>query len=492
MTDQSVADIETRVRAALDRLAESHHPNADLHRPGDRDRRRSRHSGSTSRWWLAAASVVIVAAGVVGTAFVTNRDAVAPTDTAPVTLPLTTDSTAPATTVPAPGEQLRFDQPLEPGTIATLHPAPAEPVAAYDTSFDVDEWGYGRDGYATVWVLEANEWVGELAVIDQAVPWDIATAGATVTQIAGTDAVASQERFTVALRLGNGGTRVIHSSNDGPLQPEMYQAAVELAGVIGAGPVGATLPTDRFTVPVGTSVQQPLVRYGTGEHSDSTTEVITYRLERTPTDDELRWIAASIAQGNRPEAIDRATFEGTLDGGQRSLVELVSPLDVVAILAPAGTDMRQLRGTLEFEALDESGLTVEKIDQYPTPQVVARGEQTWGRWQVATSTDGSCRSVAHVLWTAGELSPIPSGASTCDPDQPFSSAICSSVGPGTVLVIALGADADSVDVELNGEPVPRPVENGDGGAAVLVDDVPPGPNPLTVTIDGAPTDCSAV
>jgi len=451
----------------------------------ERERGRVHHR----RWLAFSAAAVVIGLGVVGLFVVAgegpNSNVPATEPTAPITEP------TPATTPTV--AQLRFADPLEPGTVATLEPAPASPVAAYALDAYGDEWAFGRNASSNVWVLSDNEWVGSLTVIDQAVPWETATDGYIPTDINGIDAIIDDASSTVALRLDSGGTRVIRSGGDGPSQPDQIETAIELAELVGADPVDAALTTDRFVVPAGTSSRSPVVRYGNPDAMDNSTEVIVSRLDRTPTEDELRWMATAMSQGNPPEPINATAFQSTLDEGQRSLIELVSPLDVVTILAPPNTDMTALRDSLQFGSVEQAGLTVERINpDPPINNVVASGEHDWGRWQVAASDDGRCRSVTHAVWTAGDLSPIPAGASTCDSDTPFGQTICAATGPGQTLVIALGADASAVAVELDGQPINQPIMNGDGGAAVLVDGVSPGPNPVTITIDGTATQCTPV
>jgi hypothetical protein len=189
-----------------------------------------------------------------------------------------------------------------------------------------------------------------------------------------------------------------------------------------------------------------------------------------------------------PEQIDTATFETTLTSGQRSLLELVSPLDVVTVLAPAGTEMSATRESLVFETIEQSGLTVG-ASQPTTPEVVARGQHSWGRWQVATSTDEDCRSITYVLWSEGQLLPSGTGANSCDPARTYGPAICASPAPDLMLVVALGADAASVSVDVNGAQISQTIENGEDGAAVLIDNFPAGPNPITVHIDGIASNC---
>lgn len=491
MTDQTPADVEVRVRTALTRLADSHRPQPDLHWPADHERGMARSSEprSKSRWLLVAASVAIVAAGIGAVGLVQDRGATPTVDSTPAIVAPSTTVLTSTTTVPDAVGQLRFGEPLEPDVVATLDPSPSSPVTAYDTGVEGDQFAFTRGDYTTVWVLTANEFSGSLAVTDQAVPWDIATEGMSAEQIAGTQGVVDEDQSMVALRLDDGGTRVIRGGRDGPAQPEMLAAALELAAAIGTGSVDSVLPTDRFVSPVAVSAGSPVVRYGDNDLGN-TTEVVVSHLERSPSEQELRWMAAAMSQGNQPERIDAATFTAKLDAGQQSLIELVSPIDVVAILAPASADMSELRDSLEFQPLTDSGLTVEQTNPYLTPNVIASGEADWGRWQVSTSADGRCRSVSYVLWTPGELSPNPTGTRSCDPEQPFGSAICVAAGPGVQLVIVLGAEADAIAVKVNAAATSTPIENGSGGAVALIDGVPPGPDPVTVSVNGTDTNCT--
>lgn len=497
MTDQSNADTEARVRTALERLADSHEPDLDRHWPS------SHHQGGRSwrpqrnRWWLAAASAIIVIAGITALAIVRGPDAtVAPTDSAaPTTQSSATTTVPPDTTSPAAAvDGLRFDRPFDDAMIARLEPAPATPEQGYDLGVDATSAGItvGRESFDVVWVLADDNWVGSLAVIDESVPWDVATEGHAITKINGIDAVIDDDGSRVALRRDTG-VRLIQSNNDGPADADLLAGAIELAGVVGIKPITESLPTERFVVPGAVAPRGPMVRYGEANDVADTTEVVLFRFDDTPTTDELRWMATSISQGNQPAQLDTTTFTGTLDGGQRALLEMVSPLDAVNILAPANADLEHLRESLRFEPLDDSDLTIEDVDPgNATSDVVARGTQDWGQWQVAQSPDGTCRSITTALFTPGELTPTISGASTCDPDQPFSPAICSPVGPGRTLVIVLNTDNSNVAISVNDQSVRQAVENGQGAAFVLVEHVPTGPNPINVTANGTDLACSPV
>ena len=344
-----------------------------------------------------------------------------------------------------------------------------------------------------MWSISNNEWVGSVSVLDGGVPWEVASEGKTLTEISGIDAVVDEPLSAVALRLPNGRTRLIQGFASEQSDITATQTAVELAEVIGTNSIESALPTDRFVLPIGVAGRGPVVQYGDRAAVNTTglTQIGLERLERTPTDDELRWIATAKSEGGKLGQIGPGVFEATVSGGQRSLVELVSPLDLVWILAPAGTDVSTLRESIVFEPLDQSGLSVPPFSADPTTVEVARGEPSWGRWQVATSSDGTCRSLDRAVWAEGEYSANGSGSTSCDPDPIFNSAICSALHDGLMLVVVVGVDAARITVELDGQPVAQPIENGDGGAAVLLNDGIADVNRLTVRIDGAPTECGS-
>ncbi len=508
MTDQSITATEARVRTALEQLAQSHRPDPDLHRANEPGTGRPTGGPPPSqrRWLLAVASIAVVGAGIVAVALVPDDVEAPPIDSAdtivsspepgPTTAPVQTTATSPVPTTGAPAavRELRFAEPFDEPMVASLEPDPAlpeTPALGYDPTASHAEWAHGRDGFGQVWSISNNEWVGSVSVMDEGVPWEIASEGKTLTEISGIDAVVDEALSAVALRLPDGRTRLIQGLASEQSDITATQTAVELAEVIGTNSIESTLPTDRFVLPVGVAGRGPVVQYGdlAAVNTTGLTQVMLERLERTPTDDELRWIATSISEGGKLEQIGPGVFEATVSGGQLSLVELVSPLDLVWILAPAGTDMSTLHESIVIEPLDQSGLSVQPLSADPTTVEVARGEPSWGRWQVATSSDGTCRSLDRAVWAEGEYSANGSGSTSCDPDPISNSAICSALHDGLMLVVVVGVDAARITVELDGQPVAQPIENGDGGAAVLLNDGIADVNRLTVRIDGAPTEC---
>ncbi len=381
MTDQSITATEARVRAALHRLAESHRPDPDLHRanePGT-GRQTGGPPPSQRRWLLAVASIAVVGAGIVAVALVPNDVEAPPTDSAdtivsttepgptPAPVPTTVPTPAPTTGAPAPVRELRFAEPFDEPMVASLEPDPALPETSalgYDPTAGHAEWAHGLDGFGQVWSISNNEWVGSVSVLDGGVPWEIASEGKTLTEISGIDAVVDEPLSAVALRLPNGRTRLIQGFASEQSDITATQAAVELAEVIGTNSIESTVPTDRFVLPIGVAGRGPVVQYGDRAPVNTTglTQIGLERLERTPTDDELRWIATSKSEGGELEQLGPGVFEATMSGGQLSLVELVSPLDLVWILAP-GRD-----GHVDAARVDRVRAARSERSQRPTVQ----------------------------------------------------------------------------------------------------------------------------
>jgi hypothetical protein len=508
MRIQYLENTEDRVRAAMQLLAETHHPDTKASGAAStwQSERSDSRSAARSRWFLAAASIAIVAGGLAAIAVVQPDDDSASTATAPeattngtiLSTPTTTTALAPTTTVPVPNADLRFAEPLTPGTLATLDPAPSEPVAAFEvvepTIAELRPGGI--DSRSDVWMVSDDEWVGNFTVSDYAIPWQVATDGQTVTDVDGVEAVVIPILSTVALRLDTGGTRVISAADiDDLTESELIDAAVALAALIGVDPVGSDLASDRFVIPVGTIPQGPLVRYGVpvdGEGTDELVELSVLRLDRTPTDLELRWLAASLSDGNAPQPIDEVTLSAPLDGGRQTMVELITPLDVLTVVAPPTADLATLRDGLGFTSADRSGLTVEPFHPAAVTNVVAEGEHDWGRWQIGISDDGACRGVTSALWRTGELRPEVGSTSSCDVDVDAERVICSSTGTGRTLVVALGIDPEDLDVELDGRSIVQSVEPGTGAVATLLEVADDEANSIVVRIDGVVTACSPV
>ena len=431
---------------------------------------------------------MIVVAGFGAVALVTDPGASAPTDTAPAV-----DTTEPAgTTTTGPLAELRFAEPLGEGIVASVEPAPATPTRAVETSSDLqsgdgDTWGYGIDATSTVWVVDGTEWVGGLTVMDMAVPWDIAANGWEQTRIGGVDAVIDGES-SVALRLDDGTRRIsVQVGNDPVGDTDLPAALLELAEYVGASPLADVLPTGRFVAPpMDTYRASTVVQYG----GDETVDVLTLRFSHPPSADELSWTAASFARGGGVTPVGANTFESTLPTGQRSLLELVSPVDAVAVLAPADTNLTRLRNSLIFGTLEQIGVTLEDIDGPPTPNIAARGESTWGRWQVARSVDNACRSITAAEWKPGQLGSNGFGGNECDQSTPPESVVCYAPSADRMLVVVIGTDAQSAVVTLDGLPISQSLDNGDGGAAVMIEGIPSGAHSIeTRTADGNTATC---
>lgn len=476
-----------------------------------RDRIVAERNGTTSRldahprrgWRLIAAAAGCVGLLIGGLVVFGSGDRALTPSTIPEQTPATTPVTVPSitsepetTNVPdgssnAPTtestiDDLRFPNPLGLDVVAVLEPAPLEPVnatvASGDTFADVD-WAQGRNGSTDVWVIDDGEWTGALSVTDFAIPWDIATEGFTPTLIGDVEAVIDAERSMVVLRRGDG-VRRIQGGGDTPGggDPALLDAATQLAELVGVGTVDAVLPTNGFVSAVQTEPLSPIVTY------DFTVEVRVVRFERPPTIDELRWSAAMIARGGDVEQIGPWAFAAAEGPSRQRMIELVSPVDAVLIGALSDADLDTYRDALQFPTVAESGLTV--IDDRPieTNEVVARGEQSWGRWTVERSSDGACQSVTTAEWTPGGLVPY-ALTTACTETPPLDPLVCFTSSFERTVVIAIGVDATSVTLEPQDGLSSTGFVDGEGGAAALIERTASASDQTTVRIDDATYSC---
>ena len=448
-----------------------------------------RTRGQRRRRMVFAAAAIVVGLGVAGLFVAGGRE---PTSNVPATQPTT--QTEPSSVVepsiasgPPTIDDLRFPNPLGLDVVAVLDPAPLEPVnasaAVGDTIPDVD-WAWARNGSTDIWVIDGGDWAGMLSVTDFAIPWDIATSGITPTLIGDVEAVVDTERSLVLLRRDEG-VRRIQGGLDSPGggDPSLLDAAKQLAELAGIGPLDAALPTDEFVPVTQTEPLSPSVTY------DFTVEVQIVRFERPPTIDELRWGAAMAARSNDIEQIGPWAFVAPQGSGRQLMIELVSPVDAVVLSALSDADIDAYRDSLKFPTVAESGLTVVDDRPVETSDVVARGEQDWGRWTVERSPDGSCQSLTTAEWTPGGLVPsVLATEPTCSETALPSPLVCDTNVLRSI-VVAVGADAASITLENPDGFTSTGFADGEGGAAALIERNPLIDDNITVRINDATYTC---
>ncbi|HSM66621.1 MAG TPA: hypothetical protein VK860_09975 [Ilumatobacteraceae bacterium] len=149
MTNQSFEATESRLRAALHELAENHRPDTDRHWPASHPRgeRRPDRPSPTRRWLLAAASIVVVLAGIAAVAVVQGDSDEPSTDLAPIpspdTVPESDDDPLPTTAPTAPPNSVPATVPAEELTGMRF------PVDAAEQEAGLLPWG---DGFLAVTV----------------------------------------------------------------------------------------------------------------------------------------------------------------------------------------------------------------------------------------------------------------------------------------------------------------------------------------------------
>lgn len=175
--------------------------------------------------------------------------------------------------------------------------------------------------------------------------------------------------------------------------------------------------------------------------------------------------------------------------GRQRYVELVSPTDAVLIDAPVDADLDTLRGSLRLETIVGSGLAVPDDPTVPASEVIASGEQAWGRWTVARSPYGICEAITITEWVVGVLVPTGSSAYLCTETPPLSPLACHELGPDRTVVALVGTDADNLTVSQLGQPIEARFQSGTGGTAALITHTPGQPSGLSIQTPNASYEC---
>ena len=258
--------------------------------------------------------------------------------------------------------RLRFPEPLADDTVAffgdpALSPPQVAPVSSVPASpGDVDSLAAQPDSVQVI-VMDEATLVMRGAVVD--VSDGVEPTGPTVdVGIDGARYVDADEG-AIAVPLGDG-FRVVAPAEyfmfggGGPfIEP---RALVDIATAVGDRPIGEIDDLGGFHVTAATIdgersglliVDTVTVTHSPSGEPDGVTTTIV-RLEDTPTAQELVSIAHAITRGG----IDPATLgDVTFTAGQRTYLELVSPVDLLLVTAPSALD--NAIETVQFGPLDE-------------------------------------------------------------------------------------------------------------------------------------------
>lgn len=369
---------EDRVAAALRSLAAIHTPDASSANPA---------SVGSRRWMLAVAASAVLVVGVGALLLASNRETDSAADRLPQTAS-TTVSSEPAesgTVLPAVPPVAYSETPLGDDVVPVLVPPPSEPVRGFELGSTTSTWTRGIENATLFAVLDGADVVGAVQVFDLPAPWDVFAKDQNVVNIDGREAIrieGSDERGLV-VRVGDG----VRAALDGspPSDPlSIDDDIAELVALLGDGPLDEFGVTDRFArAPLDLSAGVN-VSYG----SQGSIELFQVRLEPGATGDAVDLL----------EGIYQLSIEQT-ETAQASAVVQVSPTDLVVIVADNEDDLATAQAHLQLLPRDESGIDFTTFSGPTDGDVIARGEPSWGRWQVtADPSDAGCSYFHASKW----------------------------------------------------------------------------------------------
>ena len=333
-----------------------------------------------SRWLLSAAAALILVIGIGALTTVDIRD----TDQAdPVG--------APAETIPATVEQApnyRFADPLPESMVPFLEPAPAVPETV--DRLRSSDWVSGITGFSLFGVRQVDGPASAVVVRETAVPWDLISAGLPTETIGGIDAVVVRSPGETGLFIKEGSTtRAVFDagimSGDGEAPADVSSEARTVGELLAGQPLDAVTVSDRVVQITSYGAGSRAVRYGSGTQAETvlfhTTIPASMHVDDVP-------LAAEI--------ISRTSLPTTPNG---LAFERVSPTDLIVVAAPNQELADEALAAIQF---GERPNTTSSDEEQSYDQVVARGEPSWGRWELATqSADPTCWHAAATIWGPG-------------------------------------------------------------------------------------------
>lgn len=456
--DRIDEQIGPRVTAALSELAGHHSPapaGGALRAP----------SGRRPHWSLAAALAVLLA-GIGGLVLITGREladegpapAISDTPTtlsrSPTTLSTTTSTTAPMapiTTVPtAPiNQKPRFDAPIPLDQVAVLNPPPLSNTTAFRLLDRLDDFLAGFEAAVSIFVLDESGDPEELVTaIDGPIPpnffddRDVVDIGAEYSILIDTEADA-----TSAILISADRTRLLSfgSNADTPSEPQLSESqmldlAIELAEYLSDRPLDGLNATDRF-VPIALDFAgRVAVRYQDLGALEPSVQVVVLSGPEELRTQEVRLVAS---QFGADEPLGGRRFIGGGDEfGQRSIVEQISPTDVVAIIGPSATTdgaLLQWLDSLILVAETDLEVDIEDFNRLtPGEFVLEQGEEDWGRWQLTElpgEGDERCFGFGATVWPAGGGS---ASGSCTTAGEPVEEVLCLRVGDRAFVGVSIG------------------------------------------------------
>lgn len=374
---------EARIAAAMHALADSYTPQQHpVGRSSPRSSSGSGHPARPRRWVLGAAAAAVLVAGAAALLAAANREPARVTDRLP---DVALTAAAPGVDAPPPDiETFWSDVELADDMVPILVPTPIEPVVGIDVTASSWNWMSGIEDSALVGVLDGDEFVGVLYVLDSVAPWAAISEDNPLIEVDGREAVKLENEAErgLAIRVGDGTRLVIDTSGEAAslIADDDFAALLSL---LGEGSLDALVDTDRF---VGAPFE------GTG-----------VRAVYYGNDNDLSLLQLRLDSGADERSIGLITdiYRRLLDPDVTEVVVVVqvSPVDAIVIGAGSADELASAQRSLQLVPLDESGLQFEAAGGLMGSDLVARGQSSWGRWQVqTTSQDPECRGFRVSTW----------------------------------------------------------------------------------------------
>ncbi len=370
---------EDRVTAAMTSLAATHTPDP-------RSINRTSRSTSSRRALLAVAASAVLVLGVGALLLASNRNTERATDQLPQPQATTTETEPDqsGTILPAVPPVTYSQTPLGNDVVPVVVPPPTEPLSGFNVRSDTSRWTRGIKNGTTFAAVEGDRVVGTILVFDTAAPWDTIAEGQNVTQINDHDVIrveGSGERGFF-IRVGDE-TRTALDSSPPSRALSIDTDVAALVAQVGDNPLDRFDDNDQFVrVPIDNEFGR-IVNYG----SQSAVGLVQVRLESEADEDSIDLVTQ----------VYRKLIDDS-DAAQISAVVQVSPVDLVVVIAANDEELASAVRDLQLVSIDESGVDFASYGGFTGDNLWARGEPSWGRWQVLAGGDGDCRFFQVNVW----------------------------------------------------------------------------------------------
>lgn len=423
-----------------------------------------------SRWLLSAAATVIVIGGIGALTTLDFQSARSDPADVPVDSGSPTGDRA---------SEYRLTQALAANMVPFLEPAPAVPeTVARARPFD---WVSGITGFSLFGVRQGDQPASAVIVLETAIPWNVISEGLPTETIGETDAVIVRTPDETGLFINEGATvRAVFDAalraGDEQAPADVSSAAREVGQLIAGQSLDAVAGSNRVVQITSVGAGSTVVRYG----DDTAADTVLFRatIPSSMTDDDVPLAAELVSAMSLPNTPGGLSYER------------VSPTDLIVVVAADQDQADQALAAVQFDERPNTN----QIDQEPRyDQAVARGEPSWGRWELATqSEDPTCWNAAATIWGPSNTSDQASSCNDAGATATIPQAFClymddrvigASLDSDAVFDFRSSSDPDGFEatVEQTNDTVTFQVRGVDGRL-----DRPQ----VEITIDGKPLVCS--